>query len=323
MQDPVEDAQPPVAFLSHASEDKARFAEPLARELAKLGIRPWLDKWEIFPGDSLVQRLFDEGLARADAVILIASEHSVSKPWVREELDSATVQRINRGTRLIPVRLDAAEMPAPLKHLVWIDAERSDERVRMTARKIADTMYGLSARPAVGRPPGYSTASVLIPGLTPADSFLLAEIVRETLDQVHLLVLGWNNVKGRAESEGLAGEALVESLHALAEGDYVDAAFRGEEVHELKLTRFGYLTGIEAVIPEVKDVHRRIIAALVNDPPVGRQAIEELAQQVGTPHLVVAQLLQELEDGNLLNLSRTLGGTQVNRTSPTLRRLLN
>ena len=53
----------PTAFLSHASEDKASFAEPLGRELASLGIRPWLDKWEIRPGDSLVSKLFDEGVA--------------------------------------------------------------------------------------------------------------------------------------------------------------------------------------------------------------------------------------------------------------------
>lgn len=43
---------PPVAFLSHASEDKAGFVEPLARKLAELGVKPWLDKWEIRPATS-------------------------------------------------------------------------------------------------------------------------------------------------------------------------------------------------------------------------------------------------------------------------------
>jgi len=36
--------RPVPTALSHASEDKADFAEPLGRELASLGIRPWLDK---------------------------------------------------------------------------------------------------------------------------------------------------------------------------------------------------------------------------------------------------------------------------------------
>ena len=56
-----DDQKPPETFLSHASEDKSDFVEPLARELHKQGVRAWLDKWEIRPGDSLVRRLFDEG----------------------------------------------------------------------------------------------------------------------------------------------------------------------------------------------------------------------------------------------------------------------
>jgi hypothetical protein len=89
----------PTAFLSHASEDKAGFAEPLGRELASLGIRPWLDKWEIRPGDSLVTKLFDEGVAAVDAVIVVVSQYSAGKPWVRAELDAAMVRRITQNTR--------------------------------------------------------------------------------------------------------------------------------------------------------------------------------------------------------------------------------
>ena len=61
------------AFLSHASEDKEDFVEPLARELAEMGVAPWLDIWEIRPGDSLVRKLFEEGLDTVDAVIVVVS----------------------------------------------------------------------------------------------------------------------------------------------------------------------------------------------------------------------------------------------------------
>jgi hypothetical protein len=175
-------AQPPQAFLSHASEDKASFAEPLGRALARLGVRPWLDKWEIRPGDSLVRRPFDDGLAVADAVIVIVSAVSVTKPWVREELDSAAVRRIEEGTRLIPVRLDDVEMPAPLRHLLWCKAERSEAGVAQAARVIADTMHGHDPRPAVAPPPAYTATPASVPGLTRADAFLLVETVREAVD---------------------------------------------------------------------------------------------------------------------------------------------
>jgi hypothetical protein len=114
----------PRVFLSHASEDKADFAEPFGRELASLGVRPWLDKWEIRPGDSLVTKLFDEGVAAVDAVIV--SRHSAGKRWVRAELDAAMVRKITEDTRLIPIRLDEADIPAPLKTLVWHNAARTE-----------------------------------------------------------------------------------------------------------------------------------------------------------------------------------------------------
>jgi hypothetical protein len=46
---------------------------------------PWLDKWAIRPGDSLVTKLFDEGLATVDAVIAVVSQHSAGKPRVRAD----------------------------------------------------------------------------------------------------------------------------------------------------------------------------------------------------------------------------------------------
>jgi hypothetical protein len=58
-------ASSPRVFLSHASEDKDRFVLPFARALRANGVDVWLDKWEILPGDSLVDKLFEEGLKGA------------------------------------------------------------------------------------------------------------------------------------------------------------------------------------------------------------------------------------------------------------------
>src|ERR1039458_2379573 len=96
----------PKVFLSHASEDKERFVIPFATSLRQRGIEVWLDKWEILPGDSLVDKLFEEGLKEADAVLVVVSAASVSKPWVREELNTAIVNRITKQTKVIPVLLD-------------------------------------------------------------------------------------------------------------------------------------------------------------------------------------------------------------------------
>ena len=207
-------APAPTAFLSHASEDKADFAEPLGREMATLGVNPWLDKWEIRPGDSLVKKLFDEGVAAVDAVIVVVSRYSASKPWVRAELDAAVVRRITENTRLIPIRLDGADMPAPLRTLAWHDATRAEEEIHETARIIADTLHGRDTRPALA-PHRHTPARRASPGLTAADSTLLTLIAEEAISVNDLSYVPWPAIAARAADQGLDKALALESLAVL------------------------------------------------------------------------------------------------------------
>jgi len=59
----------PKVFISHASEDKDRFVLAFAEKLRARGIDAWLDKWEMYPGDSLVEKIFEEGIKQAQAII--------------------------------------------------------------------------------------------------------------------------------------------------------------------------------------------------------------------------------------------------------------
>src|SRR5688500_2817852 len=105
----------PKVFISHASEDKDRFVLQFAQRLRQNGIDAWLDKWEMLPGDSLVNKIFDEGIKDASAVIVVLSQFSVEKPWIREELNAAFIKRIDYGIKLIPVVIDNCEIPEVLK----------------------------------------------------------------------------------------------------------------------------------------------------------------------------------------------------------------
>src|SRR5215207_9497571 len=100
----------PKVFVSHASEDKDRFVIDFATKLrSEQGLDAKVDTWEILPGDSLVRKIFDEGIGEAEAVIVVISEHSINKPWVREELDVSTVRSIEDGIKLIPVVIGDVE----------------------------------------------------------------------------------------------------------------------------------------------------------------------------------------------------------------------
>ncbi|GAA3838855.1 toll/interleukin-1 receptor domain-containing protein [Streptomyces coacervatus] len=317
-------AKPPGAFLSHASEDKPGFVEPLARELLSRGVAAWLDKWEIRPGDSLVRRLFDEGIAMADAVVAVVSQHSVDKPWVREELDAAAVARVNGESLLIPVRLDEVPMPAPLKPLLWITADRTPEGVVHTAQQIADTLHGYNPRPAVGPLPAYARVGAVVLSLNTADTVLLTETIREALRTNEMMLLNWAAVKSRAKDAGLSDERVEESLHMLGEQEYVDVTLRASGAHDYHLTRKGYRAGISTVLPKVEEHRRAVIAELVNDQPMGSTVIDDLAARTETPPLVVEQILNDLQDQGKLSYRRYMGNSsKLHSVSPTLRRLLD
>ena len=110
---------PPKVFISHASEDKDRFVIDFASRLRAQGIDAWLDRWEMFPGDSLVDKLFEEGLHSATAVVVVLSTNSVDKPWVREEINAAFVKHVAGGMKLIPVVLDDCRVPECLASTLW------------------------------------------------------------------------------------------------------------------------------------------------------------------------------------------------------------
>ncbi|KOV81768.1 hypothetical protein [Nocardia sp. NRRL S-836] len=160
--------------------------------------------------------------------------------------------------------------------------------------------------------------------MTPADTLLLAETIREAINTGYTLPLDWTAVKSRVSQAGLTGEALMESLDAIARADYVNVQLRANDhVSHYELTRFGYTIGITAVVPDIDEVHKRIIAALINDPPKDRSALADLATQAATDELIVDQLLRNLEDQGLVGTSRTFGGVKVHDISPTLHRLIN
>lgn len=93
----------PKAFISHAGEDRDRFVTDFARRLVGKGVVAWYAKWEMKPGDRLIDRIFEEGIGQSDTLIVVLSDKSMNKPWVREEMDAGFVRRVQGKMRLIPV----------------------------------------------------------------------------------------------------------------------------------------------------------------------------------------------------------------------------
>jgi len=92
----------------------------LAINLHELGLRVFLDAWELGPGDVVVHRL-DAGLAGSRAGILVVSAASVQRPWVQQEYAALLTRSVELGQRLIPVVIADAVLPPMLASRLWVD----------------------------------------------------------------------------------------------------------------------------------------------------------------------------------------------------------
>jgi hypothetical protein len=163
-------------FISYSHEDR-QFAQRLANALHNAGEEVWWDQWEVAPGDSLIRKIFEEGLANASAFVVILSPRSVNSRWVREELDVATVQRIEGVTRLIPVMIEKTEIPTSLRSLLWLDMR---EDVEGGVKKIINAVHGVSSKPPRSATSISKKLSAPIAGLSRAASQVGLVIVGST-----------------------------------------------------------------------------------------------------------------------------------------------
>jgi 2-deoxy-D-gluconate 3-dehydrogenase len=166
----------PRAFISHSSKYKDAFVLGFARRLREAAVDAWVDLWEMLPGDSLAQKIFEEGLGGADAVIAVVSENSVESRWVAEELNTAKVLQIEDEVRLVPVLLgsvDGGRVPMVLRSSAWVRVEDPQSYDAELERVVA-AIYGQTDRPPLGEPLAYATSPFrTVPGLTRTDSLVL------------------------------------------------------------------------------------------------------------------------------------------------------
>lgn len=308
----------PKVFLSHASEDKDRFVLNFARTLRENGVDAWLDQWEMKPGDSLVEKIFEEGLKEARAVIIVLSKVSVQKPWVREELNTSVVNKISRGTQLIPVVIDDCEVPESLRSTLW---HRIDDLAdyRMGLQRILSAIFDVNDKPAIGQPPArFSGPAPLISGLTRVDDLALRAIARVQIDDDTGLV-EWDRLRSEPALQDVPQQELLDSLEILEQHYYIKIGrVLGAPLSHVVLTDYGFQQYAEAYVEGYEDLVARIAALLVNE---NVHINEELATRVDRPRAFVDFVLNLLEANNHIKVSRYMGGqSNVWDISASLRR---
>lgn len=131
-------------FLCHASDDKPK-VQNLYHRLRNDGIKPWLDKENLLPGQKWRLEI-PKAVRTSDVVIICLSRNSVTKAGyvqkeIRYALDIAD-EKPEGVIFLIPLRLEECEVPERLRDWHWVDLfeEKGYERLMRTLQQSAQTL---------------------------------------------------------------------------------------------------------------------------------------------------------------------------------------
>ncbi len=98
-QTPSDDVEYDV-FISHASQDKEDFVEPLAKILSDMGFKVWYDDLVLEVGDSL-SRSIDKGIVKSRYGVVVLSPHFFQRGWTERELAGLTAREVAGRRKLI------------------------------------------------------------------------------------------------------------------------------------------------------------------------------------------------------------------------------
>lgn len=129
-------------FISHASEDKEDFVEPLARALQEAGITTWYDSDQIVWGQSIRQSI-DKGLINSRFCIIVLSESFLKKYWTNYELNGIFQKdAITEGSVILPIWHNVTRDEIQEKNLTLTDMLALNTAVHST-EDIVESLKGL------------------------------------------------------------------------------------------------------------------------------------------------------------------------------------
>ena len=108
-------------------------------------------------GGDNIQRKIQEGIAQADALIVVISENSFRSQWVQQEFTLMALQDISkRERRIIPVRIDQSAVPSYLADRAYLDLSDNFE---VGLERLSDELRDATRQSIAALPTRTATAS--------------------------------------------------------------------------------------------------------------------------------------------------------------------
>jgi len=315
----------PIVFICHASEDKERFVMHFATKLRNVGIDAWLDKWEMLLGDSLVDKIFEEGLKQAQAVIVVISKNSIEEKWVKEEINTSFVDKVTKGTKIIPIVLDNADVPEALKSTEWEKIEDL-ENYDQSFNNIIDSIFSQSNKPPVGFSPNYlKQNNISIEGLTSTENLVLKKSCEFALDN-NTLFIHPDLIFGQNKEVDLTNQQVFSSIEFLDSVGYVSISpHMGGSAewfgHDYKITDYGFDKYVHTYLEGYNKILITISGLIVNEKVYTNF---DLSKKSNQPLILIDHIIRFLESNQHIKISESIiGEIVINHTSSTLARLLD
>jgi hypothetical protein len=309
---------PPKVFISHASEDKDRFVLAFAKRLRDNGIDAWVDKWEMLPGDSLVDKIFEVGLKEASAVMIILSNSSINKPWVKEEINTAFVKRINTKCKLIPLLIDNCEVPACLQTTLWekiTNLSSYDEAYK----RIELAILGKTDKPSIGSTPKYAAEIIeKVNDLTDIDSLIFKITCEQAIELRQPFIMAYGIIAQGMELD-LSQEIIIESLEVLENNYFLEITkMLSPEHNSIKVLLHAFQTYYQYYNTDYDSQINLVGSLIVNNGILNNQ---EIANTANIDLFIVDHILELLDYKGYIKNLRFLGGnSEISNVSVELKR---
>lgn len=293
----------PKVFISHASEDKDRFVVDFATKLRSNGVDAWVDQWEINIGDSLIDKIFEQGIAEADAFIIVLSNHSVQKPWIREELNAGAIKRIEKNTKILPIIIDQdVYVPEVLKSTVW-EVINDLNNYEDQFKRIIASVFGIYEKPTIGQKPPYAVETIQVTGLNQLDSSIFQAIGDQIINSDNEFLEN-NAIEKIIIKLNVSKDEMLDALDVF-EHDYLIklTKFIGPELPMVQFTFYGVLKYAEHFISNFADVYKHLISLIMNG---STEYSREYAIKIGCSKLLTDALLQYFDNNGYIKTHNTM-----------------
>lgn len=311
----------PTVYIAHSRDDRSRFVDPFSLALGRAGITAEADPWQLGSRDSLIDRIFSEGLKGSLAFIVILSRFNSSHEWTQFELEESVVDRIEAVSRFVVILLDSTPAPGELPARVRVfDVKQPGDLMEISTilQELAPILTigrkTSAAAPARGEP---DKPELFIPGLEATETTLLALACRSAIENNSLLVKA-EDISRLATPMELEPGAFRLALEALDSASYIKAKrANGGQISVVEVERRSFGSYMNHILEDFDEV----VGDLADEIIGGVRDNETLVERSQLPPLVVTYILDELDaTGQITVIRQMKGNRRIKRISPEFRK---